>query len=164
MKFEYYIYIHHIKNRETSQELGRIAQDIVAINLKLCGHNILEYNPIGRSDIETEFKGVRFVFEVKSGKFELDVKEVKDRISSRVGEKRLVFFDFAFPTKLYVLKITDDLPDDLIVPCSKKYEDSELSKIMNDKLPEAIKKYWSFYNRGGAKVAREFVKDFILTK
>lgn len=161
MRFGYYNYIHIIKSKETPQELGRIAQDIVAIDLKLCGHNIREDNFIGRSDIESEFNEIRFVFEVKSGRVELNTKDVKDKLASRVGEKRLVFCDFAFPTKLYVLKITDDLPDNLVIPCSKRYEDRELSKVMNDKLPSAIKKYWDFYNKGSAKIARKFVEDFL---
>jgi len=160
VEYYYCILLKEIKERETPQELGRIAQDIVAIDLKLCNHKILEYNPVGRSDVETEFNGKRYVFEVKSGQFEIDLKDVKDRIKSRIGEKKLVFFDFSFPARLYVLSLME-LPDHLIIPCSRKYEDKELSGIMNKKLPEAIEKYREFYNRGGPIVAREFVRDYI---
>jgi len=160
VEYYYCIPLKEIKERETPQELGRIAQDIVAIDLKLCNHKILEYNPVGRSDIETEFNGKRYVFEVKSGGFEIDLTDVKDRIKSRIGEKKLVFFDFSFPARLYVLSLME-LPDFLIISCSRKYEDKELSEIMNKKLPEAIEKYYEFYNRGGPRVAREFVRDYI---
>ncbi|RLI84853.1 MAG: hypothetical protein DRP01_07470 [Archaeoglobales archaeon] len=62
----YYLYLKKIKENESPQELGRIAQDIVAIDLKLCNHTILEYNLVGSYDILTEFNGIRYVFEVKS--------------------------------------------------------------------------------------------------
>ena len=163
MEYYYCITLKEIKERETPQELGRIAQDIVAIDLKLCNHKIVEYNPVGRSDIETEFNGRRYVFEVKSGRFEIDLTNVKNRIKSRIGEKKLVFFDFSFPARLYVLSLME-LPDFLsflIIPCSRKYEDKELSEIMNKKLPEAIEKYYEFWKKGGPTVAREFVEDYI---
>jgi len=49
----------------------------------------------------------------------------------------------------------------LIILC---FREDELSKPLNEKLPEAIKKYYKFYSKGGAKIARRFVEYFILSK
>jgi len=162
LKYYYCFYLKKIKERENPQELGRIAQDIVAIDLKLCNHTILEYHLVGSYDITTEFDGVRYIFEVKNGKFEIeDVNNIKEVLKTAVGEKRLIFFDFSFPARLLCFNL-EELPDDLVIPCFK--EDEKLSNALNDKLPEAVKKYYEFYSRGGAKIARRFVEDFIFSK
>lgn len=159
MEFRYFVYLKKIKDREKPQEFGRIAQDIATIDLWLCGHKILEYNPVGRSDIETEKDGKRYVFEVKSGSPEINLKEIKERIGARIGEKRLVFLDSTFPARFYVLPLME--LDLILVPCLRKWEDEALSKKMNEKLPEAIEKYYEFYKGSHPVVARERVKDLI---
>jgi len=163
MRYYYCYLLKMLREREHDpKEFGKIAQDIVAIDLKLCGHKILEYSLVGKSDIETEFKGDRYVFQVKSSEklSEINVRQIKDELKAKIGKKILIFFDISFPARLMCFDL-DNLPNANIIPV---FKEDKLSEDLNKNLSKAVQRYYEFYKQYyRAEYARKLVKNFIGT-